>query len=119
VAGACFVVVFVFPELSCNVQASGALAPWMQSMSHALLTRDGSDTNAYAMADLGIDERQVLCACSYLATTVGPFNRSASLGSTFPHLPRSMGRSFESTFWHCWTPTSPTRRNMTAATIRK
>ena len=50
-AGACFVVVFVFPELSCNVQASGALAPWMQSMSHALLTRDGSDTNAYAMAD--------------------------------------------------------------------
>ena len=43
-----------------RVQASGALAPWMQTMSSALLMRDSSDTNAYAMADLGSDERQVL-----------------------------------------------------------
>ena len=31
----------------------------MQTMSQALLMRESSDANAYAMADLGSDERQV------------------------------------------------------------
>jgi hypothetical protein len=35
------------------------MAPWMEEMSKAVMTRDSSDTNAYSMVHLGSDERQV------------------------------------------------------------
>jgi len=31
----------------------------MEGMGKALMARDGSDTSAYEMADLGLDERKV------------------------------------------------------------
>ena len=84
------------------------MAPWMEEMSKAVMTRDSSDTNAYSMVHLGSDERQVLSSSLFLSVSLPPPERTLNghLNNPNTNFNRSCKR-------HCWRASIRTTQTTT------